>query len=84
MCFYHKTEREVSSLVKMCHSTGVCCDESQFGFVHPYLVQCLLRLRAEVHVCRPLVHTAFASKVRPVIVGDASSCGVTFGRTTNA
>lgn len=63
---------------------GVCCDESQFGFVHPYRVQCLSRLRAEVHVCRPAVHTAFAAKVRPVILVDASSCGVAFGPTTNA
>lgn len=64
--------------------TGVCCDQSQFGFAHPYLVQCLSRLRAEVHVCLPAVHTAFAAKVRLVIPGDASSCGVAFGPMTNA
>lgn len=63
--------------------TGVCWDESQFGFARPYLVQCLLRLRAEIRVCRAAVHTAFAAKARPEILGDASSCGLAFGPTTN-
>lgn len=63
--------------------TGVCCNESQFGFAHPYLVQCLSQLRAEVHLCLPAVHTAFAAKVRPVILSDTSCC-IAFGTMTNS
>jgi hypothetical protein len=83
LCFHHKTERAIRGLATVGHGDRRG-GHSQFGFAQPNLVRCLPRLRAEVNVCRPAGHTSYAAKVCPVILGDASSCGVAFGPTTNA